>query len=237
MAETEPTAAERARTVLAAADSLTVTAGDRRASLAGRHAIGADGLITLDVPAGSALPAVVEPTGEAPAVIELTDIAPIAMRRRVRARLTIAGWLTPDHSGGPTGLHFEPIAARLVEGATERVADVEGDALMSAEPDPLTGCEAELLCHLADAHRDAVDSLTRLLPADRLQGVRAVFPLRLDRYGIVLRLEDIQRDRDARLTFGTPLGSATDAPTRMLELLGRAHSCRRGRPGRSGRPA
>jgi hypothetical protein len=216
--------------VLVAADSLTVSAGDRRANLAGRHAIGSDGLITLDVPAGSWLPAVVEPTGEAPAVMELTDIAPIAMRHRVRARLTIAGWLTPDRAGGPTGLQFEPIAARLVDGANERVADLEGEALMAAEPDPLAYCEAELLCHLADAHSDAVDHLTRLLPAERLPGVRAVIPLRLDRYVVVLRLEDVRRDRDARLPFGTPLRPATDAPTRMLELLSRAHSCRRGHP-------
>jgi hypothetical protein len=163
-----------------------------------------------------------------PALVELTDIAPVAMRHRVRARLALAGWLartpTPD---GPGGLRFDPVTARLAEGPTERVTDLEADTIAAASPDPLADAEADLLCHLVHAHRDAIDQLTRLVPAARLHGVCAVFPLRLDRYGIVLRLQDARRDRDARLPFGTPALTAADAPARMLDLLRRAHRCRR----------
>jgi hypothetical protein len=57
-----------------------------------------------------------------------------------------------------------------------------------------------------------------------------VLPLRLDRYGIVLRLEYASRERDVRLPFTPPLRDATEAPTRMLSLLAGAHRChRRGR--------
>jgi hypothetical protein len=228
MAESAPSAAERARTVLAAAASLTVTAGERRAHLSGRHAVDADGRISLDVPGDSGLPAAIGRNGEAPAVVDLTDIAPVAMRHRIRARLTIAGWLTAATPQSPAGaLRFTPVTARLVDGADERATDLDGEAMMAAEPDPLADTEADLLCHLADAHRDAVDHLTRLLPAERLQGVRAVFPLGMDRYGIVLRLEDIRCDRDARLAFRAPLRTAADAPAKMLDLLRRAHNCRR----------
>jgi hypothetical protein len=60
--------------------------------------------------------------------------------------------------------------------------------LAAAEPDPLAATEAELLTHLAGAHGDAVGLLAQLVDRRFLLGVTRVDPLRLDRYGVVLRL-------------------------------------------------
>ena len=115
--------------------------------------------------------------------------------------------------------------AELVERGA--VSAVEPAQFAAAEPDVLADRESALLCHLVDVHADMVAWLSRLVPAERLHGVRRVHPWRLDRYGIVLRLEFPSTDREARLLFAAPLRDAEEAPTRMLELLARARTCRR----------
>jgi hypothetical protein len=219
----EPSPAERARTIMAAATSLTVSVpastGRREWHLAGCHDVGPHGDLRLrdgiDLDAGAKS-----------ALVEFTDIAPVAMRQRVRARLTLAGRLAPCPPR--SGLLFTPTTARL--GVLARTVELTAESLGAAAPDMLAEAEANLLCHLADAHRDVVERLARLVPAERLHGVRAVLPLRLDRFGIVLRLEYVSRDRDVRLPFTPPLRAATEAPTRVLSLLAGAHRCpRRGR--------
>ncbi len=60
-----------------------------------------------------------------------------------------------------------------------------------------------------------------------VHGVATVVRLDVDRFGIVLRLEFPSRDRDVRLPFGQPVEAVEDAPSRMLELLARARTCRR----------
>jgi hypothetical protein len=72
-----------------------------------------------------------------------------------------------------------------------------------------------------------VSWLARLVPADTLHGVTRVYPLRLDRFGVVLRLEFPGTDRDARLPFTSPVRSVDETPSRMLELLARARARRR----------
>ncbi|HYN97485.1 MAG TPA: hypothetical protein VES42_26920 [Pilimelia sp.] len=79
-------AAERARTVLAAATSLSVTAGRRRVHLSGRHATDPAGRTLLDLPPDSGLGAAVA-GGREPSPVEVTDVAPVAMRRREFPRL------------------------------------------------------------------------------------------------------------------------------------------------------
>ena len=224
MVDHEPTAAERARTILATATSLTVTAGPLRAHLAGPPRYDAAGRLTIEVPDGSELWG----TRGSPGVVEVTDVAPVAMRERVRGRLAMAGWLAPAAGGPGRVVAFAPVAARLMEGLTGRVTALSGGALAAAAPDPLAGTEADMLCHLAGVHRDVVDRLARLIPAAHLQGVCAVLPLRLDRCGLVLRLQYAgDRQRDVRLPFGAPLRTAADAPDRMRELLAAAtHRCR-----------
>jgi hypothetical protein len=217
----EPSPAERLRSLLCSASSLDIVAAGRRVSLLDGHAVDADGRLTIEVPADSAL-ALELAEGPLPAIVEITDVSPVAMRHRIRARATFAGGL---RSTAGTMTHFDLAAADLTErGVTTHVSPAE---FVAAAPDLLATREAALLCHLVDAHADLVSWLSRLVPVERLHGVTRVHPLHLDRFGIVLRLEFPSRDRDVRLPFGQPVRTVEDAPSRMLELLARARTCRR----------
>jgi hypothetical protein len=217
----EPSPAERLHSLLCSASSLDIIAASRRVSLLDGHAVDDAGRLTIEVPADSAL-ALDLSDGPLPALIEITDVSPVAMRNRIRARVTLAGGLRP--TGGTTTI-FDMAAADLTErGVTTYVAPAE---FAAAAPDLLASREATLLCHLVDAHADLVSWLSRLVPVERLHGVARVYPLHLDRFGIVLRLEFPGHDRDVRLPFGQPCVAVEDAPSRMLELLARARACRR----------
>jgi hypothetical protein len=225
-----PTAAERLRSLLRTASSLDVVASGRRMQLMDSHTIDADGRMLLAVPDDCAL-ALDLVDGQLPARIELTDVAPVAMRNRVRARAVLDGRLSvigphPRGRDVPAILAaLDLVSAELTESGT--VVAVDPEQFAAAAPDLLASRESALLCHLVDTHADMVAWLSRLVPAERLHGVRRVHPLRLDRYGVVLRLEFPSTDRDARLPFTEPLGTVEEAPSRMLELLARARMCRR----------
>jgi hypothetical protein len=222
--EPAPTAAERLRSLLRTASSLDVVAGGRRVSLMDSHLVDADGVLRIGVPADSALALDLQ-CGPLPTRIEITDVAPIAMRDRVRARAVLDGRLNVSALDSSPVARLDLGAAELTEcGTTEPVDPAQ---FAAAAPDLLASRESALLCHLVDAHADMVAWLSRLVPTRRLHGVRRVHPLRLDRFGIVLRLEFPSTDRDARLPFARPLRTVEEAPSRMLELLARARMCRR----------
>lgn len=92
-----PGAAQRARSVAAAAWSCAVTADGAREEYVGAHRVTGDGGVLLDVPEDSALvaAALCAPRGEPAAVVEFADVAPVPVRRRIRSRLWLAGWFTP----------------------------------------------------------------------------------------------------------------------------------------------
>jgi hypothetical protein len=218
---TEPTSSERLRSLLHSSSSLDIVAAGRRMSLLDGHAVDDSGRLTIQVPADCAL-ALDLSDGPLPAIIEITDVSPVAMRNRIRGRATLAGGLRPTPG---TTTHFDLAAADVTErGSTAHISPAD---FAAATPDLLADREAALLCHLVDAHADLVSWLSRLVPVERLHGVTRVHPLRLDRYGIVLRLEFPSADRDVRLPFGQPVVTVEDAPSRMLELLARARTCRR----------
>ncbi|NGN70126.1 DUF2470 domain-containing protein, partial [Streptomyces sp. A7024] len=137
----EPTAAERIRTVLATSDSLALTLLDDgyRADLVGLHSTDAYGALTLRPPRDSALAARVigAELGDLPAQLEFTDLAPVAVRDRVRAQVTLAGWLTPDADqpdADRLALRFDCAEAALTTPFGARTADP--DELALATPDP-----------------------------------------------------------------------------------------------------
>jgi hypothetical protein len=225
-----PTTAERLRSLLHTASSLDVVGPWRRMSLMDSHFVGADGRVRIGVPRDCAL-AIDLATAAVPVRIEITDVAPVAMRDRVRARAALDGQLSVSEretAAGPDAplvTLLTLVSAELTECGTTTAVDPAGFA--AATPDLLATRESALLCHLVDAHADMVMWLRRLVPAQRLHGVKRVHPLRVDRLGIVLRLEFPSADRDARVAFTRPLDTVEDAPGRMLELLARARSCRR----------
>ncbi|MEU1361882.1 DUF2470 domain-containing protein [Micromonospora zamorensis] len=114
-------------------------------------------------------------------------------------------------------------AELTVEG---RTTSVDPDAFAAARPDPLAAAEADLLCHLDHHHPQTVERLCRLIPTRHLQDVRQVRPVRLDRHGVVLRLETAGGDRDVRLSFGAPLRHPDQLGAQIEALLRQTHGCR-----------
>lgn len=158
----------------------------------------------------------------------MTGLAPTPVRERVRGRGTLTGWLTTEAAPAESG---QDLSAVLDLATAELVADgrttvVDPDAFAAARPDPLAAAEADLLCHLDTHHPRTVDQLCRLIPPRHLHGVRQVRPIRLDRHGVVLRLELNRGDRDVRLRFRSPLCHPDQLGTEIEVLLREARNCR-----------
>ncbi|MFD8675660.1 DUF2470 domain-containing protein [Streptomyces seoulensis] len=213
-----PGAAERARSVLAAAWSCAVTADGAREEYVGAHTVTGDGGVLLDVPEDSALfaAALCAPRGEPTAVLEFADVAPVPVRRRIRARLWLAGWF----SRRGARLLFTP--TRVVLRRPSGAVLIESAEYAAARPDPLATAEAQLLTHLADSHPDAVERLTRLVRPESLHAVTRVAPLAVDRHGLTLRVERARAHGDVRLAFHTPADDVSQLTERMHALLTQA---------------
>ena len=229
-----PTAAERLRTLLAAASSLTLHLPGHRCDLIGRHDVDGTGRVVVELPAGSHVAQLVEAEPDLAAAIEITDVAPTPVRSaggRIRSRATFSGWLQPaGEQDGDLRAVLELATATLLDPVLGEV-EVEADAFAAARPDPLAREEADLLCHLTDAHPEAIEHLSRLIAPHHLHGVHRVLPVRMDRFGVVLRLEFAGRHRDVQLPFSAPLRIADEAAPRMHELLARARCCQRNHSG------
>jgi len=215
-----PSAAEQARSVLAASWSCAVTAEGGREEFVGAHTVAEDGRVTLRVPEESTLltAAICAPRGEPSAVLEFADVAPVPVRNRIRARLWIAGWFVPGDEDGRLGFKATRVVLRRPSGAVV----VGLDDFAAAEPDPLATAEARLLTHLADCHPDAIERLTRLVEADSLHGAVRVQPLAVDRHGLTLRIERARAHGDVRLPFHAPADDVARLTERMHVLLTQA---------------
>ncbi|MFF3201254.1 DUF2470 domain-containing protein [Streptomyces sp. NPDC002962] len=220
-----PATAERARSVLAASWSCAVTADGGREEFVGAHTVDEDGRVILHVPEDSALrtAALCAPRGEPSAVLEFADVAPVPVRGRIRARLWLAGWFMPED--GHLAFHATRVVLKEPTGAV--VVDL--DEFAEAEPDPLATAEAHLLTHLADAHPDAVERLTRLVRRDCLHGAVRVQPLAVDRHGLTLRIERSRAHGDVRLPFHAPADDVGQLTERMHVLLTQAAAAARPR--------
>ncbi|MEO3769141.1 DUF2470 domain-containing protein [Micromonospora sp. B9E7] len=227
-ADSTDDAAARLRSMLVAADSLTLRIPGIEAYVAGRHAVSSDGRLRMELPARSHLTDHLTQHRETVAMVEVTDLAPTPVRNRVRGRGTLTGWLaiepaTTESDQGLVAVLDLATAELTVDG---RTTGVDPDAFAAARPDPLAAAEADLLCHLDHHHPQTVERLCRLVPARQLQGVRQVRPVRLDRHGVVLRLELARGDRDVRLSFGAPLRHPDQLGAEIKALLHQAHGCR-----------
>lgn len=216
-----PTDAERIRSILTAAHSMTVATDGLRTEV--RHLDGADPMGRLHLhPA--------EPGGHAeyrPAIrLEFTDVAPTPVRDRVRARVTVLGrLLTPysdaaaDSGADTTCMEFDRAVLETPEGRSH----VGLEELDAACPDPLAPYEAGMLTHLLDDHHDLVTLLLRLVqPLPTAAAVVRALPVAMDRYGITLRLEERHGHRDVRLPFPSPLDDVEQAGTQIQALFSAA---------------
>ena len=96
---------------------------------------------------------------------------------------------------------------------------VDAAALLAARPDPFCALESCWIKHLDTAHRDVVARLAARLPA-RLRRDGDVRPLGIDRYGMRLRVESAEGDRDVRLPFRNPVDDVVGLSQAIRVLMG-----------------
>lgn len=160
-----------------------------------------------------------------PVIVEVADPAPLPVPNRIRSRVRLHGHARPAEGGVP--VRIVPASVRLQDLSGEHLvcpADV-----LAAAPDPLATCEGSLLGHLDSAHRSFLDAITGLVRAEHLGGVVRVWPLELDRCGIVLQLSYARGHKDVRLGFPGAAATAEEALHRLqaLAVLGAGrHRCR-----------
>ncbi|MFJ8624694.1 DUF2470 domain-containing protein [Kitasatospora sp. NPDC093550] len=219
----EPTTAERILSLLSTTSSLTVRALGERHDLDTPVSVHRSRLrmrAPLDAPLTTALARAAEGLA---VVLDVTDVSPVAVRDRVRARLTLAGRLRLAHlADDGLSVHLHVDVAHAVLATPYGTGAVTAAELALAAPDPMARHEAAMLTHVADEHPDALDALTRLLDPALLARNPDVRPLALDRHGLVLRLDHPDGHRDVRLVFPEPARDTEDFGRRMHELLSAA---------------
>ncbi|WP_089227833.1 DUF2470 domain-containing protein [Actinacidiphila glaucinigra] len=225
-----PSAAERTRTLVqSTASAILVIPGLvpdlPELMVPEERIVGTDGDLFLLFPAES--PAVRAAThaedDDLTAVLDITDVAPVAVPGRIRGRAWIAGWVTVARDlpapAGKVRLRLEVGEASLDDlwGAEQ----VEPDEFAAARPDPLVDHEAELLQHLAAAHADQVGWLCALAGgAGACRGIpAAAVPLALDRFGLRVRFTGEDGVFDARFEFPEPVRGHTDLHRAMHALF------------------
>lgn len=241
---TMPPPAERARTLTTRGETAAVlAAGTSDRSEPTVHHVYQDGSTVVLLPDNHPLLAMLElaPRGEVSAMIELTDTAPVALRRPVRGLLWITGWLRALDPQQARQAAVEVVAHRYDErlldlGYGSRLlclhpvfavlSDAEGTAwltpadLAAAEPDPLRHLEQDWLRHLDQTHPDMLHALAKHVFAVPHGGQAHVRPLGVDRLGLRLRIEDGEGTHDVRLAFQRPATTPVQLATELHRLAG-----------------
>jgi hypothetical protein len=240
-------AAERVRTLVESNASAVLAipgtpGGEPGPSVPESRAVGRAGevlmLVPAESPAGRA--AAWAQDDELTAVMEITDVAPVAVPNRIRGRAWVAGWLTAvpaadraaagrllaeRHPAGPVpGPAWTLLRLEVGEGHTDDLwgtGHVEPEEFAAARPDPLARHEAELLQHLAAAHGDQLRSLCGLLGerGARCAAGQEVVPLALDRFGLRVRFRADGTCFDARFDFPEPVADVTGLRRAMRHLF------------------
>jgi len=238
-----PTTAERIRSTSVRASGALLGIEGAEPLTTPLHHLLADGSFAVAVPVDC------EADG-AQAVLELADYAPLPLREPVRSLVWIRGRLhqvpLPIVRGlldgiaaqdpNPALLQVQTLESGPVAGGDTRyllarlniesvvVTDATGAeavdvrALLAARPDPFCAFESCWIRHLDTAHRDVVARLAARLPARLRRG--DVRPLGVDRYGVRLRVESADGDRDVRLPFRAPVDDVTGLSQAIRVLMG-----------------
>ena len=240
-----PTTAERVRSACVRAGAAILAADGAPPSPTPVHHLLADGSFALTVPRHSAVALAVAgaDTGGVPAVLELTDYAPLPLREPVRSLVWIRGRVLGVPAVALRDLldliaAEHPNPALLEVGAGHDlvllgvdsivVADASGAEpvgvaeLLAADADPFCELESAWVRHLDTDHPEVIARLAGKLPAALRRG--RVRPLGLDRYGVRLRVEaggdDDGGDHDVRLPFAAPVHDVTGLGRAIRVLMG-----------------
>ncbi|MGY4097960.1 DUF2470 domain-containing protein [Nocardia sp. R16R-3T] len=242
-----PSTAERVRSACAHAEQAILAMPGIDPTPISVHHVRQCGDAVIAVPAASMAAVVAGSSGAsgAPAVLEITDHAPLPLREPVRALVWLRGWVravptqalralatavAEDHPHpdlldvGHSSTLLRVVINSAVVADSTGAESVRVDELRLAHPDPFCALESAWLRHMDADHADIVAQLARHLPP-RLQ-TGAVHPLAIDRYGMTLRVEGHDGDHDLRLPF--------DSPADDIESLSRAVRILAGCPFRNG---
>jgi hypothetical protein len=115
-------------------------------------------------------------------------------------------------------LEIESVVAAYKKDGVTGAEAVDAAALLAARPDPFCEFESCWIRHLDTAHRDVVARLAARLPARLRRG--DVRPLGVDRYGLRLRVEGTEGDRDVRVPFHKPVDDITGLSQAIRVLMG-----------------
>jgi hypothetical protein len=240
-----PSTAQRARSIASRGGPAAVVGLDQpKRVIPLLHHLDPDGAATLLLPTDHPLPRSVRegPRSGLPAMLEVTDNAPVDLREPVRGLLWISGWLVAPGSTYARRLALtvaeqrpHPALLDLGHGASllrlrpgsAVLADAEGTGplapadLAAATPDPFCLVEDGWLRHLEEAHPEVFLSLARHLPEQlrRRPGAR-IRPLWVDRMGLRLRVEADDGDHDVRLAFRAPAEDSRQLRTQVGLLVG-----------------
>ncbi|RJO77069.1 DUF2470 domain-containing protein [Nocardia panacis] len=236
-----PSAAERVHSACAHAEQAVLAMPGIDPTPTSVHVIRHRGDAVIAVPTASMAAVLAGRSGEtgAPAVLELTDHAPLPLREPVRALVWLRGWVraVPEGAqralaGEVAGVHPHPVLLDVGHGATllrlvidsAVVADATGadsvgtEDLRQAEADPFCVMESAWLQHMSADHADVVAQLARHLPTRLRHGV--VHPLAIDRYGLTLRIEGMDTDHDYRIPFSAPVTDVESLSRAVRTLAG-----------------
>ncbi|MBD0324309.1 MAG: DUF2470 domain-containing protein [Aldersonia sp.] len=236
-----PSTAERIHSACARAESAMLAIPGSEPVPTEVHRLRACGDVVIAVATDSSASAMAWQAGRAglPAVLELTDVSPLALREPVRSLVWLRGTLHPVPREAERALATEvadehPHPALLDVGHTSTllrlviasavVADASGaepvhpEDLRATAPDPFADMEQPWLHHLDGAHADVIERLAQRLPVGLRRG--RVRPLALDRFGMTLRVETAEGDRDVRLPFGAPVADLTELSKAIRVLMG-----------------
>ncbi|MDM4719562.1 DUF2470 domain-containing protein [Micromonospora sp. WMMA1363] len=230
------------RSALSATPSLRLRLDDTDVDLVESHAVLPDGTVVLAVdPMTRTGGLLVAARGRPGAVrLDVTQLVPVAVRSRVRARVRMLG---TAHRFDPASLDscdtdtvmslldlppvalwaVEPIAIGLARDIGGTTVDIS--AYRAARPDPLAADEAAHLQHLAQRHSGVLNQLATLVDPALMARSARVIPVAVDADGIVLRAETPDTHTDVRLPFArrvvTNAGLAEALRTLLAEVARR----------------
>jgi hypothetical protein len=243
---TAPTTAERIRSTCARTGGAMLAIEGVEPTAAAVHHLLDDGSFAVTVPVDGAVTGIVVAAAAAgvPAMLEMTDYAPLPLREPVRSLVWVRGrvqavpatelpdlldliatadpnpaLLQVNTADGDTRLTLVRLEVESVVVADSTGAEAVGvAALLQARPDPFCVMESCWLRHLEVAHRDVIDRLADRLPTGLRRG--RVRPLGLDRYGVRLRVENDEGDHDVRLAFAQPVDDVAGLSRAIRILMG-----------------
>lgn len=233
-----PSAAERARSILAWAPTVLLEVASHRETVDLR-VVRPDGALVLFVPESAQLGAVVGPAADcvlhgarlAPLAVPDRLLDPVRVRGRLElvdaaelgAELALLGAVCPERLGA---VLLEPDATALWRVTAEEVwlGDVAVDpgAYRAAVDDPLVPGSDEVVRHLMREHVDELGQLAHLIDPELLQGVRLIAPIAVDRRGLVFRLDGDRGALVTRLNFPAALRGPAELSTALRRLQRRA---------------